>query len=104
MALNAKRGVIRGCTWEGRAPISANLVRGASMGEWLLSRRDRLIVARHEVPGAGVWTFRGRISGRCAKCRQGDRRRGIQKINEAKQLGGLTHHVNGGMPGRQARS
>ena len=21
------------------------------MGEWLLSRRDRLIVARHEVPG-----------------------------------------------------
>jgi hypothetical protein len=22
------------------------------MGEWLLSRRDRLIVARHEVPGA----------------------------------------------------
>ena len=24
---------------------------GASMGEWLLSRRDRLIVARHEVPG-----------------------------------------------------
>src|SRR5271165_1234094 len=32
-------------------PISANLMRGASMGEWLLSRRDRLIVARHEVPG-----------------------------------------------------
>ena len=31
--------------------ISANLMRGASMGEWLLSRRDRLIVARHEVPG-----------------------------------------------------
>jgi hypothetical protein len=25
------------------------------VGEWLLSRRDRLIVARHEVPG--VWTF-----------------------------------------------
>jgi hypothetical protein len=24
---------------------------GASMGKWLLSRRDRLIVARHEVPG-----------------------------------------------------
>ena len=24
---------------------------GASMGEWLLSRRGRLIVARHEVPG-----------------------------------------------------
>ena len=22
------------------------------MGEWLLSRRDRLIVARHEVPGS----------------------------------------------------
>jgi hypothetical protein len=32
-------------------PISANLMRGPSMGEWLLSRRDRLIVARHEVPG-----------------------------------------------------
>src|ERR1700722_3332996 len=30
---------------------SANLMLGASMGEWLLSRRDRLIVARHEVPG-----------------------------------------------------
>ena len=29
----------------------ANLMRGPSMGEWLLSRRDRLIVARHEVPG-----------------------------------------------------
>ena len=28
------------------------------MGEWLLSRGDRLIVARHEVPGVGVWTFR----------------------------------------------
>src|ERR1700684_2013023 len=30
---------------------------GASMGKWSLSRRDRLIVARHEVPGSGVWTF-----------------------------------------------
>jgi hypothetical protein len=29
----------------------ANLMRGPSMGEWLLSQRDRLIVARHEVPG-----------------------------------------------------
>jgi hypothetical protein len=27
------------------------------MGEWLLSRRDRLIVARYEVPGSKVWTF-----------------------------------------------
>jgi hypothetical protein len=35
----------------GFQPISANLMRGPSMGEWLLSRRDRLIVARHEVPG-----------------------------------------------------
>ena len=26
-------------------------MRGISMGEWLLSRRDRLIVARYEVPG-----------------------------------------------------
>src|SRR5271166_6992101 len=52
----------------------------------------------------GVWTFRGRISGRCAKCRQSDRRGGIQKIKEAKQLGAMTHHVNGGKPGRQARS
>jgi hypothetical protein len=24
------------------------------MGEWLLSRRDRLIVARHEVPGVSM--------------------------------------------------
>ena len=32
-------------------PIGANLMRCPSMGEWLLSRRDRLIVARHEVPG-----------------------------------------------------
>jgi hypothetical protein len=31
--------------------ISANLMRGPLMGEWLLSRRDSLIVARHEVPG-----------------------------------------------------
>ena len=34
-----------------RPPISINLMRGPSMGELLLSRRDRLIVARHEVPG-----------------------------------------------------
>jgi hypothetical protein len=27
-------------------PVGVN-----AMGEWLLSRRDRLIVARHEVPG-----------------------------------------------------
>jgi hypothetical protein len=33
-------------------PISADLMRGPSMGEWLLSRRDRLRVARHEVPGS----------------------------------------------------
>jgi hypothetical protein len=32
----------------------------------------------------------------------GDRQGGIQKINEAKQLGGMTHHVNGGR--RQVRS
>jgi hypothetical protein len=32
-------------------PISADLVRGASMGEWFLSRRDGVIVAWHEVPG-----------------------------------------------------
>src|ERR1700728_4200666 len=32
-------------------PISANLIPNPSMGEWLLSRRDMLIVARHEVPG-----------------------------------------------------
>ena len=32
-------------------PISARIRRGASMGEWLLSRRDSTIVARHEVPG-----------------------------------------------------
>ena len=36
---------------QGFNPISANLMRSPSMGEWLLSRRDRLIVARHEVPG-----------------------------------------------------
>ena len=27
------------------------------MDEWLLSQRDRLIIAGHEVPGPGVWTF-----------------------------------------------
>ena len=32
-------------------PISAKIMRGASMGEWSLSRRDSTIVARHEVPG-----------------------------------------------------
>ena len=42
---------------QGRDPISANLMRGARWVEWLLSRRDRLIVARHEVPGSAVWTF-----------------------------------------------
>ena len=31
--------------------IVANLMRGLSMGEWLFSRRDRLIVARSEVLG-----------------------------------------------------
>ena len=38
-------------------PISANLTR-AWMEEWLLSRRDRLIVARHEVPGRDVESLR----------------------------------------------
>jgi hypothetical protein len=33
------------------APISAKIMRGVSKGEWLLSRRDSTIVARHEVPG-----------------------------------------------------
>src|SRR5580704_12231740 len=28
-----------------------HLLRGDSMGEWFLSRRDSMIVARHEVPG-----------------------------------------------------
>jgi hypothetical protein len=32
-------------------PRSADLVRGASTGEWFLSRRDTTVVARHEVPG-----------------------------------------------------
>jgi hypothetical protein len=36
---------------QGRNPMSANLMRGASMVEWFLSRRDSTIVARHEVPG-----------------------------------------------------
>jgi hypothetical protein len=31
-------------------PIRSNLIRGPSMGGWFLSRRDRLIVAMHEVP------------------------------------------------------
>jgi hypothetical protein len=31
------------------------------MGEWLSFRRDRLIVARHEVPA--VWTFEELSSG-----------------------------------------
>jgi hypothetical protein len=32
-------------------PIGAKIMRGVSMGEWLLSRRESTIVARHEVPG-----------------------------------------------------
>ena len=40
------------------------------MGEWLLSRRDRLIVAKQEVPGSGVWTFElAKTSGRSASRR-----------------------------------
>jgi hypothetical protein len=35
----------------GLKPISADLMRGASMGAWFLSRRDSTIVARHAVPG-----------------------------------------------------
>jgi hypothetical protein len=35
----------------GFQPIGADLMRGASMSEWFLSRRDSPIVARHEVPG-----------------------------------------------------
>jgi hypothetical protein len=31
-------------------PISARIMRGASMGAWFLSRRDSTIIARHEVP------------------------------------------------------
>ncbi len=73
-----------------------------------LTPKARKLTAWGASPRSVVWTFRGQISGRCAKCRQGDRRGGIQKINEAqrkaKQLGGMTHHKNGGRPGRQARS
>jgi hypothetical protein len=36
---------------QGFNPISANLMRGHSMGEWLLSRRDGAILAWHGVPG-----------------------------------------------------
>ena len=32
----------------GLQPISARIMRGASMGAWFLSRRDSTIVARHE--------------------------------------------------------
>jgi hypothetical protein len=32
-------------------PINADSMRGASVVEWFLSRRDSTIVARHEVPG-----------------------------------------------------
>ena len=35
----------------GARPMRVNLRRGARGPERLLSRRDRLIVARHEVPG-----------------------------------------------------
>jgi hypothetical protein len=46
---------LSGCFREGMGsrgsnPISANLMRPFQAGEWLLSRRDRLIVGRHEVP------------------------------------------------------
>jgi hypothetical protein len=34
-------------------PISANVIK-ASPGECILSQGDRMIVARHEVPGA-IW-------------------------------------------------
>jgi hypothetical protein len=30
-------------------------MRDSPMGEWLLSRRDRLIVARHAVPGGAIF-------------------------------------------------
>ena len=33
------------------------------MGEWLLSRRDRLIVARHEVPGLEFGHFKDGFQG-----------------------------------------
>jgi hypothetical protein len=46
----------------GFQPISADLMRGASMGEWFLSRRDSTIVARHEVFGTGVWTFSRKVT------------------------------------------
>jgi hypothetical protein len=54
-----------------------------------MSRRDGAIVAWHEVP----LEFR-----HFREASPGDRQGGIQKINEAqrkaKQLGGMTHHVN----------
>jgi hypothetical protein len=31
--------------------MGAKIMRGVSMGEWLLSRGESTIVARHEVPG-----------------------------------------------------
>jgi hypothetical protein len=40
----------------GFQPINANLSK-ASAVECILSRRDSTIVARHFVPGSGVWTF-----------------------------------------------
>jgi hypothetical protein len=32
-------------------------MRGASNGEWFLSRRGSAVVARHFEPGSAVWTF-----------------------------------------------
>jgi hypothetical protein len=52
-----------------------------------------IVGIRHEVPGLEFGRFR--------EASPGDRQGGIQKINEAKQLGGMTHHVNGGR--RQVR-
>ena len=53
-------------------PKSANLMRGLSMGEWLLSRRDGAIVAWHEVPGTPPKRGPSRRV-RCDSCRRAHR-------------------------------
>jgi hypothetical protein len=41
------------------------------MGEWLLSRRDTVIVARHEVPGERCREFPSRRDGRTGRKERG---------------------------------
>ena len=62
-----------------------------------------MIVARHEVPGLEFGHFDDRFQGAVRSVARAIGEEESKKVNEAqrtaKQLGGMTHQLNGGRPG-----